>query len=59
MEHASAVATSLRVPSLTRRHLPTAARPLLLQWRHWAAEFKRHGIPVRACHALWLTLVGL
>lgn len=28
------------------------------QWRRWAAEFKARGIPVRACHATWLTLIG-
>lgn len=28
------------------------------EWRRWAAEFKRCGIPACACHCLWLTLIG-
>ncbi|PSC70906.1 glycerophosphodiester phosphodiesterase [Micractinium conductrix] len=28
------------------------------EWARWAAEFRAHGIPVRACHCLFLSLVG-
>lgn len=31
--------------------------PLSMQWQRWAAEFKGHGIPVRSCHCLWLSLI--
>eukprot|EP00887_Chlorella_sp_A99_P005004 scaffold4.g5004.t1 len=27
------------------------------QWRHWAEEFQRRGIPARACHFTQLTLI--
>ncbi|KAL4428354.1 hypothetical protein ABPG75_002443 [Micractinium tetrahymenae] len=28
------------------------------EWHRWAVDFKARGIPVRACHCLWLSLIG-